>query len=412
MLSSLTVKERALDLGFDLAGIAPIAVWKDLEFSRQWAEKDFNGEMRYLENPKRFDPHLILPSAKSVICVGLVYNTSLPYSAATAPRAWVSRYAWGQDYHEIMRAKLEQLRAALEELAPGVETRVFVDTGPVVERAFARFSGIGWMGKNTCIINQEKGSWFFLGVILTSLALAPDLPAPDRCGSCTACLEACPTEALVEPYVMNASRCISYFTIEIKGAIPVQFRPKIGANVFGCDICQDVCPWNRETSPQLSVVSCQSQISSHQPSAISYQQSLSTQRQLADEHYVQKAAATKVPQFHPMTFAPIRPMLEEGSARKQMTTDNGPLTTDTASSSLFNPPLDLLALVSEDDFRRIFAHSPIKRVKYRGWLRNLCVAMGNSGDERFVPWLEQAAQHSDPVVREHAAWALDRLRNK
>ena len=395
MLSSLTVKERAFDLGFDLAGIAPIAVWKDLEFSRQWVEKGFNGEMRYLENPKRFDPHLVLPSAQSVICVGLVYNTSLPYSAAAAPRAWVSRYAWGQDYHEIMRAKVEQLRAALEELAPGVETRAFVDTGPVVERAFARFSGIGWMGKNTCIINQEKGSWFFLGVILTSLELAPDLPAPDRCGSCTACLDACPTEALVEPYVMDASRCISYFTIEIKGAIPEQFRPKIGANVFGCDICQDVCPWN----------------SSHQPSAISYQQRLSSQRQSPDERCVKQAATTRVPQFHPMTFAPIRHTLEEGSARKQLTTDHGQRTTDTASSSLFNPPLDVLALITEDDFRRIFVHSPIKRVKYRGWLRNLCVAMGNSGDERFVPWIEQAAQHSDSIVREHAAWALDRLRN-
>ncbi|MGA2476489.1 MAG: tRNA epoxyqueuosine(34) reductase QueG [Terriglobia bacterium] len=403
MLSSLAVKQRALDLGFDLAGIAPVGVWKDLEFSRQWVEKNFNGEMRYLENPKRFDPHLVLPSAQSVICVGLVYNTSLPYSAAAAPRAWVSRYAWGQDYHEIMRAKLEQLRAALEGLAPGVETRVFVDTGPVVERAFARFSGIGWMGKNTCIINQEKGSWFFLGVILTSLELAPDLPAPDRCGSCTACLEACPTEALVEPYVMDASRCISYFTIEIKGAIPERFRPKIGANVFGCDICQDVCPWN----------------SSHQPSAISYQQRLSTQRQSPDERCVKQAATTKVPQFHPMTVAAAQPTPKDGDSRKQLTTDNGPLTTDheplttdTASSSLFNPPLDALALISEDDFRRIFAHSPIKRVKYRAWLRNLCVAMGNSGDERFVPWLEQAAQHSDPTVREHAAWALGRLRNK
>src|SRR5208337_2470426 len=409
------------------------------------------------ENPKRFDPRLVLPSAKSVICVGLIYNTPLPYStevggaslksqesevrsqeteekvsgvrcrvpegecatekeakknsrnlrlktapapspetpapfffngqrttdngrlgtssnqfpfpnfqfplsADTVPRAWISRYAWGQDYHAIMRAKLEQLRAALEELAPGVETRVFVDTGPLVERAFARFSGIGWMGKNTCIINQEKGSWFFLGVILTSLELAPDLPAPDRCGSCSACLDACPTAALIEPYVMDASRCVSYFTIEIKGAIPERFRPKIGANVFGCDICQDVCPWNGTASRQLSVVSCQSQnfshqpsVVSHQPSEISYQQRLPTQRQSVDEHYVKKAATTKVPQFHPMTFAPIRPTLEEGSARKQLTTDNGPRTTDTASSSLFNPPLDVLALISADDFRRIFA---------------------------------------------------------
>ena len=486
MLSSLAVKQRALDLGFDLAGISPIGVWKDLEFSRRWVEKGFNGEMRYLENPKRFDPRLVLPSAKSVICVGLIYNTPLPYSTEAggaslrsqelevrsqeteekvsgvrcrvpegqcapekeakkdsrdlrlkiapapspeppapfffngqpAPRAWISRYAWGQDYHETMRAKLEQLRKALEDLAPGVATRIFVDTGPVVERAFARFSGIGWMGKNTCIINQEKGSWFFLGVILISLEVAPDLPAPDRCGSCTACLEACPTEALVEPYVMDASRCISYFTIEIKGAIPERFRPKIGANVFGCDICQDVCPWNRETSRQLSVVSCQSQnfspqpsVVSHQPSAISYQQSLSSQRQSPDERCV-KQATTKVPQFHPMSVAAAQPTPKDGDNRKQPTTDNGPPTTDTASFSLFNPPLDVLASITEDDFRRIFAHSPVKRVKYRGWLRNLCVAMGNSGDRRFVLWLEQAAQHPEPIVREHAKWALDRLRGK
>jgi epoxyqueuosine reductase len=295
-----------------------------------------------------------------------------------------------------MGAKLEQLRAAIEGLAPGVETRGFVDTGPVVERAFARFSGIGWMGKNTCIINQEKGSWFFLGVILTSLELAPDLPAPDRCGSCTACLDACPTGALVEPYVMDASRCIAYLTIELKASIPERFRPKIGGNVFGCDICQDVCPWNN----------------SRQASVLGFQQAPSQQRQSSDGRYVTHPATTKVPQFHPMTVAPIHPKPERGGVRKHLTTDHGPRTTDDASLSLFNPPLDLLASISEDDFRRIFAHSPIKRAKYRGWLRNLCVAMGNSGDERFVPWLERAAQHSDPVVREHAAWALDRLRGK
>jgi epoxyqueuosine reductase len=295
-----------------------------------------------------------------------------------------------------MRAKLEQLRAALEELAPGVETRAFVDTGPVVERAFARFSVIGWMGKNTCIINQEKGSWFFLGVILTDLELAPDLPAPDRCGSCTACIEACPTGALVRPYVMDASRCISYFSIELKGSIPELFRPKIGSNVFGCDICQDVCPWN----------------DSHQPSAFSFQRKPSAQRQSADKSCVKQAATTKVPQFCPMSVAAAQPTPKDGDNRKQLATDHGRLTTDDASFSLFNPTLDVLALISEDDFRRIFAHSPLKRVKYRGWLRNLCLAMGNSGDEKFVPWLERVAQHSDPIVREHAAWALERLRGK
>jgi epoxyqueuosine reductase len=484
------IKERAHDLGFDLAGIAPIAVWKDLEFSRRWVEKGFHGEMRYLENPKRFDPHVVLPSAKSVICVGLVYNAplrsqksevrnqneqplggGLPKSGDSSvfpgsrcdgqrathngqppPRVWISRYAWGQDYHAIMRAKLERLRAAVEELAPCVETRAFVDTGPVVERAFARLSGIGWMGKNTCIINQEKGSWFFLGVILTSLELAPDLPAPDRCGSCTACLEACPTEALIEPYVMDASRCISYFTIEVKGAIPEQFRAKIGANIFGCDICQEVCPWN--ASRPLSVAS-------RQPSATSYPQASSHQEQPSDRPYIAHPATTKFPQFHPMNVTTIQPKPEAGGVLRQLTTDhgqrttdhgqrttdhgqrttgqgqraidnaqdtadNGPRTTDngrrttdhgqrttnTTSFSLFNPPLDLLALITEDGFRRIFATSPIKRAKYCGWLRNLCVAMGNSGDERFVPWLEQAARHPDPIVREHAAWALARLWKK
>ena len=473
MLSSRTVIERAVDLGFDLAGIAPLGIWKDLAFSWEWVVKGFNGEMRYLDNPKRFDPLLVLPSAKSVICVGLVYNAPLPYSTEvaaagrsqesggrrqeteskvsgirsqvpgkerkedfsiaqapsprplpfffsngqqttdsgrSAPRAWISRYAWGSDYHEVMRAKLEQLRFALEELAPGVETRVFVDTGPVVERAFARFSGIGWMGKNTCIINEDKGSWFFLGIVLSSLKLAPDLPAPDRCGSCTACLEACPTGALVEPYAMDASRCISYLTIELRGPIPGDFRPKIGSNVFGCDICQDVCPWNR----------------SYQSSAISRQQPSPQQGQPGDRRRATHPAFTKVPQFHPMIVQSAHLMVGEGGTREPLTTDHGPRTTedgpgtidhgqrttDPASLSLFNPPLDALVSLCEEDFRRIFVHSPLKRAKWRGWLRNLAVAIGNSGDEKFVPWLERAAQHSDPIVREHAAWALERLRGK
>ena len=415
MRSGRTIKERALELGFDLAGIAPLEVWRDLEFSRQWVEKGFNGEMRYLENPKRFDPLLVLPSAKSVICVGLVYNAPLPYSTevgqfpvssfefpisnfhfpitAPAPRAWISRYAWGRDYHEIMRAKLEQLRAAIQESAPEVETRVFVDTGPIIERAFARFAGIGWMGKNTCIINQEKGSWLFLGVILCSLELATDLPAPDRCGSCTACLEACPTGALVEPYAMDASRCISYLTIEHRGTIPNEFRSKVGGNVFGCDICQDVCPWN----------------GSHQSSVLSPQQTLSQGGRPLDKCEVARPALTTIQHFHPMVVEPTRLRFSDGAVADQVATDHGPRTTDSAGFSLFNPPLEALASMSEEDFRSVFAHSPIKRAKYRGWLRNLAVAMGNSGDVRFVPWLERMARHPDPIVREHATWALGRL---
>ena len=334
MRSGRTIKERALELGFDLAGIAPLEVWRDLEFSRQWVEKGFNGEMRYLENPKRFDPLLVLPSAKSVICVGLVYNAPLPYSTevgqfpvssfefpisnfhfpitAPAPRAWISRYAWGRDYHEIMRAKLEQLRAAIQESAPEVETRVFVDTGPIIERAFARFAGIGWMGKNTCIINQEKGSWLFLGVILCSLELATDLPAPDRCGSCTACLEACPTGALVEPYAMDASRCISYLTIEHRGTIPNEFRSKVGGNVFGCDICQDVCPWN----------------GSHQSSVLSPQQTLSQGGRPLDKCEVARPALTTIQHFHPMVVEPTRLRFSDGAVADQVATDNGQPTND------------------------------------------------------------------------------------
>src|SRR2546426_878603 len=276
MQRATILKQRALEIGFDPAGIAPLSIWEDLGFSRRWVEQGYGGEMRYLDNPKRDDPRRILPSVKSVVCVGLVYNAPFPYSteiskkseaqrvlrrpvrspeASSDPelrdsglrdseRAWISRYAWGRDYHEVMRARLEKLRAVIEAFEPGVETRVYVDTGPVVERAFARYSGIGWTGKNTCLINEAKGSWFFIGVVLTSLELEPDLPAPDRCGSCARCLEACPTGALVEPYVMDASRCIAYFTIELKGPIPAEFRPAIGSNVFGCGICQDVCPWN------------------------------------------------------------------------------------------------------------------------------------------------------------------------
>ena len=386
-------------MGFDLAGVAPLDVSRDLEFSRRWVEKGFNGEMRYLENPKRFDPFLVLPSAKSVICAGLVYNVPLPYStesSASASRAWISRYAWGRDYHEIMRAKLEQLRAAIEESTPEVESRIFVDTGPVIERAFARLAGIGWMGKNTCIINQEKGSWLFLGVILCSLELAPDVPAPDRCGSCTACLEACPTGALIEPYAMDASRCISYLTIELRGSIPNEFRSKIGDNVFGCDICQDVCPWNGNR--QLSVLSHQQTPSRPNP-------------QLAPPEGT-RPAFTTIHEFHPMVVDPAHPEFSDEGGSGQMAMDPGQGTTDSARFSLFNPRLQALTSIGEEDFRRIFAHSPIKRAKYRGWLRNLAVAVGNSGDARLVPWLERMAHHPDPLVREHADWALERLRGK
>ena len=404
-----SLKERALALGFDLAGIAPASALRDLEFCRTWLDKGYGGEMRYLANPMRMDPRRVLPSVKSIICAGLVYNTAFPYSTDATERggkiappadgnaialvpscAWISRYAWGSDYHDVMRGKLEQLRAALGELAPGVETRVFVDTGPVVERAFARLSGIGWTGKNTCLINEQKGSWVFLGVILTNLELAPDVAAPDRCGTCTRCLEACPTGALVEPYLMDASRCISYFNIELRGSIPEQYRSAMGNNVFGCDICQDVCPWNNRSQASDTGEGPTEAEGEARPGIHSSRK---------------RAATSESSEFKPMhvRIGAIEPQAGPASQEEASV----PSTRE--DFSLYNPPLAALAAISEEDFGSIFAHSPIKRTKYRGWLRNLCVAMGNSGDASFIPWLEAAARHADPMVREHACWGLRRL---
>ncbi|MDR3675357.1 MAG: tRNA epoxyqueuosine(34) reductase QueG [Acidobacteriota bacterium] len=408
MLLASTIKRHAFEVGFDLVGIAPPSALKDLEFLPQWVKKGFGGEIHYLADPRREDPSRVLPSVKSIICVGLTYSTSHPYSTdvfetaedgsvqplggtppkRVQPRAWISRYAWGKDYHDLIRGKLEQLRAAVEKLTPNVETRVYVDTGPVLERAFARLTEIGWMGKNTCLINEQKGSWFFLGVILTNLELKLDLPAPDRCGSCTRCLEACPTGALVEPYVMDASRCISYFTIELKGTIPEEFRTAIGKNIFGCDICQDVCPWNGRP---LSVVSGPLREDALRQDALG---AGSTQRSVA---------TTDLPEFQPMQLeikSIAEPAVDDEPAHQLSSTEQ---------FSLCNPTLENLASITEEDFKRVFARSPVKRAKYRGWLRNLCVVMGNSGDRRFIPWLEAAAGSQDTLVREHAAWALGRL---
>jgi epoxyqueuosine reductase len=408
------LKQKALETGFNLAGVAPLDVWQDLDFARKWVEQGFGGEMHYLENPKRHDPRLVLPSAQSVLCVGLIYNAPFPYSTEAAvvsssveakpaigtsgeapfPRGWISRYAWGKDYHQIMRAKLEKLRRAIENLAPGVETRVYVDTGPVVERAFARYSGIGWTGKNTCLINPAKGSWFFLGVILTSLEIEPDLPTPDRCGSCTRCLDACPTGALTKPYVMDASRCIAYLNIELKGSIPEKYREQIGSNFYGCDICQDVCPWNRSQKPE---VMSQNMAGSRRLLAIKTQPEGKGCGRAG-------AATTELPQFQPMDIT-LSASTNTSDTEFSGETDPPPA----RRFSLFNPPLEVLTEVSEGDFRRAFAQSPIRRPKYRGWLRNLCVVMGNSGDRRFIPKLEELARHEDPIVREHAEWALAQL---
>jgi epoxyqueuosine reductase len=336
------VKALALEAGFDLVGIAPAEAPPTLAWFAEWLDRGHAGEMAYLtgQRERRRDLRAAFPWARSVVCVGLQYDTPAPYStSADATGGWIARYAWGDDYHDVMKAMLERLRAALHaELGP-FESRVYVDTGPVVERAYAAAAGLGAWGKNACLLHPEHGSWFFLGEVITDLPLAGDAPRADMCGSCTACLEACPTGALYEPYRLDATRCISYLTIELKGAIPENVRPALGRHVFGCDICQDVCPWNRRRRE--------------------------------------------------MGGAPFA-----------------------AREGLVAPDLLRLAGLDEHAFRETFRRSPVKRAKRRGLLRNVSVAIGNTRDASKRPVLERLAADEDPLVREHARWALGQLDEK
>ena len=345
------LENAAARCGFDLCGIAPAEIEpRNRNQYLRWLDQGFHGEMEYMKRFERQNLRALLPSVRSVICVGMNYNTDHPLSidCDDPTRGWIARYAWGDDYHEIMRHRMQSLVEELEGIAgPGLETKIYVDTGPLLERALAWAAGLGWIAKNTCLINEGLGSWFLLGEVLTNLDLDPGFPPPDRCGSCTSCLEACPTGAITEPYVLDATRCISYYTIEVKGAIPQPLRSQMGRHVFGCDICQDVCPWNRA------------------------------------------APRTANPGFQP------RPL---------------PTDANEPAQSAFNPPLDLLAGLDEEQFTQMSRGSPIRRPKYRGFLRNVAVAMGNSSDGKFRPILERLTKHSDPLIREHAAWALDQLK--
>ena len=263
------VKRAAHQAGFELSGIAPAADSSELQTFPEWIAAGHAGEMKYMEardergDLKRGSLSRVAPWARSVIVCAVNYNTDHPYSSELhdPSRGWISRYAWSrEDYHDAVLRRLQKVEAAVhqavQESEPQLITRSYVDTGPVVERVFAKYAGIGWIGKNTCIINQKIGSWLFLGVILASLELTPDVPAPDRCGTCTRCIEACPTDAILAPYQLDANRCISYLTIEKRGSIPEELRAGMGRHVFGCDICQDVCPWNRKapatTAPEFS----------------------------------------------------------------------------------------------------------------------------------------------------------------
>ena len=272
------VKRAAREAGFELAGVAPVHDFDELAYFPKWIADGHAGEMEYLEardgagRLKRESLRAAAPWARSVVVCAINYNTAQPYSTQVnePQRGWISRYAWGREaYHDSVLRKLRTVESKLVETvvaekqddsctnargplrpdsgqASVLRTWCYVDTGPIVERVYAKYAGVGWIGKNTCLLNQKMGSWLFLGVILSSLELTPDLPAPDRCGTCTRCLDACPTNAFLAPYQLDANKCISYLTIEKRGAIPDELRDGMGRHVFGCDICQDVCPWNRK----------------------------------------------------------------------------------------------------------------------------------------------------------------------
>ena len=251
------IKFIAAEAGFDLCGIAPVQDFPELARFPEWIAEGHAGDMKYLESRgdsgqlRRASLKSVFPWAQSVVVCAINYNTAHPYSTQVhdPARGWISRYAWSrEDYHDSVLRRLREVESKIKQLcAPEqIETRSYVDTGPIVERVYAKYAGIGWLGKNTCLINQRIGSWLFLGVIITSLELTPDLPAPDRCGTCSRCIDACPTNAFVGPHQLDSNKCIAYLTIEKRGPIPEELRAGIGHQVFGCDICQDVCPWNRK----------------------------------------------------------------------------------------------------------------------------------------------------------------------
>ena len=249
MLNADTLGSHARALGFDRCGIAPATPVPELGFLREWLERGFAGEMTYLSRTaaERADVRAVLPTARSVVALATVYNVDRPYSTElrSTDVARLARYAWGDDYHDVIARRMRALLAWMQqEASEPFEACAYVDTGPVQEKVLAQQAGLGWIGKHTCLINPDLGSWLFLSVIVTSLALEPDAPSLDQCGTCTLCIEACPTDAIVAPWVLDARRCLSYLTIEVRGDLPVDRLDAVGSHVFGCDVCQDVCPWN------------------------------------------------------------------------------------------------------------------------------------------------------------------------
>ncbi len=328
----------AQELGFDLCRIAPASAPPHAAEFRAWLDDGRAGEMSWLERNKdrRTDPQAVLPGAKSVVVLAMNYwHKDAPPNPQSTGR--IARYAWGDDYHEVIEKKLRAMDEWLR--VRGGAQRCYVDTGPVLERDFAALAGAGWHGKSTMLIHPKLGTWFFLAEILTTLDLAPDAPMPDHCGRCTRCIDACPTAAITAPHQLDARRCISYLTIELKGSIPLEFRAAIGDRIYGCDACLDACPWNR---------------------------------------FARASRET--------AFA-TREVVDGWTLREFLALD-------------------------DDAFRALFRKSPIKRIKRRGFLRNVCVALGNVGMSDDLPALELAARDAEPLIAEHAAWAIGRIRQR
>jgi epoxyqueuosine reductase len=336
-LDAATVKARAQALGFDVCGIAPAEPSRHAAYFQQWIAAGQGGEMEWLKRDpqRRSDPRAVLPGARSLVVMGMNYWQPQP-----AGRGRVARYALGDDYHGLMLEKLECLAGEIH--ATGHAAKVYVDTGPVLEKPLAETAGLGWQGKSTMLVHPRFGPWLLLGEIITSLELAPDQPHREHCGTCERCLHACPTGAITGPYQLDARRCIAYLTIELKGSIPEELRPLIGDRVYGCDECLDVCPWNR--------------------------------------------------------FA-------------QTTRESRFLSQDESGASGQDRLHELLE-ISAAEFKRRFARSPILRVKRRGLLRNVCVVLGNTGDAGDLPALRRAEQHEEPLVREHASWAVRQIEER
>lgn len=335
------LQRRAAEVGFDDCRIARAKPPAHAREFRGWLADGAGGEMDWIERSaeKRCEPQKVLPGAQSVIVLAMNYwqgdGDRRPRSAAKTGR--IARYAWGDDYHEVLEPGLRELEAFLESL--GGRQKIYVDTGPVLERDFAAEAGIGWHGKSTMLLNRRLGTWFFLAEIFTTLDLPPDPPQVARCGSCTRCIAACPTGAITAPHRLDARRCISYLTIELKGSIPLEFRSLIGDRIYGCDDCLEACPWNR---------------------------------------FAQIARESAFAARPAMARMPLR---------------------------------DLLAL-DDAHFQEMFRGSPIKRTKRRGFLRNVCVALGNVGTKDDLPALQAATHDREPLIAEHARWAIDQIESR